>query len=502
MSGPLALSVGLVVVGLVVIAGLRFAQTSLNVPAIALIVLGLFGGYAVLNRNFAELNVPLGSLPLYIGELTLLVALPWALSYRAEVQRLVREPFFVAMLVWQTYCGGRLLAGGVNYGIDALRDSAIWYYGLYAIIGYILWPLVPRKIWLVFFTVAFLGLIAVSASFALVGAVTIPIPGGDPRFPTRVDRADVMAAGLVAGATFFLLVIRNPRWYAARVLLASVCLALLLPLEVRAASIGFLILLGFLAYQRRWRTLAPLTLIPVSAVMVVLVVGLPVSGRYGTSSSGGLIERQLSTLPLLFQGQAASSDPNVDTAAWRVAWWRALLNETLSNTQTTLVGAGFGADLTGPLRAQFGVQTDESGRPVRSPHNILINLFARTGLVGLGLWLVMQWTWFVKVLRAIGHGRRAGMVEEADLLLWLFGYAVLILVSATLGVVLEGPYGAIPYFLVVGMSLRCAAHLSDAVERAPQPALERAPVALVTGRRRRAAGQARAPLPRFNELRR
>jgi hypothetical protein len=276
----------------------------------------------------------------------------------------------------------------------------------------------------------------------------------------------------------------------------------LLPLEVRAASIGFLILLGFLAYQRRWRTLAPLTLIPVSAVMVVLVVGLPVSGRYGTSSSGGLIERQLSTLPLLFQGQAASSDPNVDTAAWRVAWWRALLNETLSNTQTTLVGAGFGADLTGPLRAQFGVQTDESGRPVRSPHNILINLFARTGLVGLGLWLVMQWTWFVKVLRAIGHGRRAGMVEEADLLLWLFGYAVLILVSATLGVVLEGPYGAIPYFLLVGMSLRCAAHLSDAVERAPQPALEQAPVALVTGRRRRAAGQARAPLPRFNELRR
>jgi hypothetical protein len=212
------------------------------------------------------------------------------------------------------------------------------------------------------------------------------------------------------------------------------------------------------------------------------------------SSAGGLIERQLSTIPLLLEGYAVSSDPNVDTAAWRVAWWRALLSETLSRTDTTVIGAGFGTDLTGPLQAQFGVQIDETGRPVRSPHNILVTLFARTGLVGLGLWLVMQWTWFVKVLQAIGRGRRAGLDDGADLLRWLFGYALLIVISATLGVVLEGPYGAIPYFLLLGMSLRSASDLIEAADRVSHNAALRTSSSTVAGSPVSIGRPARGPL--------
>src|SRR5439155_4640824 len=135
-----------------------------------------------------------------------------------------------------------------------------------ALVGYVLWPLVPRGTWMSFFALAFLGLMVVSAIFAAVGPPSIPIPGADPQFPVKADRADVMAVGLVAGATFFLLAIPGTRWYLLRVLLAAACLALLLPLEVRAASMGFAILLCVLAFQRRWRALVPLTLLPAAAV--------------------------------------------------------------------------------------------------------------------------------------------------------------------------------------------------------------------------------------------
>src|SRR5438876_8210951 len=169
VTGPLAPIVGLALGGLTALAGIRLAQARAKVPLVALLVLALFGGYLVLNRNFAELHLPFGSLPVYVGELTLVVTLPWVLSSRTEFQRLTRDPFFVALLAWQAYCAGRLLAGGLDYGIDALRDSAIWYYGLYAIVGYVLWPLVPRGTWVSFFALAFVGFMIVSASFAAVG---------------------------------------------------------------------------------------------------------------------------------------------------------------------------------------------------------------------------------------------------------------------------------------------------------------------------------------------
>ena len=145
------------------------------------------------------------------------------------------------------------------------------------------------------------------------------------------------------------------------------------------------------------------------------------------------------------------------------------------------MGAGFGTDLTAPLESQFGVQTDDRGRPVRSPHNILVTLFARTGVVGLGLWLAFQGTWFARIFHALRHARAVGLDDEADLLLWLAGYVLLVLVSATLGVVLEGPYGAIPYFLLVGMSLRYATDLMAVAESAPQQIARSAPVARLSG---------------------
>jgi O-antigen ligase len=241
--------------------------------------------------------------------------------------------------------------------------------------------------------------------------------------------------------------------------LAILCLGLLLPLEVRAAFVGLVVLLIVLMLQKQWRTVLALTVTPVVAAVIIIALGLPLSGRYTSDGNGSFVDRQLSTIPLLLEGRATSTDPNVDTAAWRVAWWTALLGEVTATTDTTLVGLGFGTDLTAPLQAQFGVQLDETGRPTRSPHDIVLTVFARTGAVGLILWAIVLATWAAAVLRGLRRARAVGMHAEANVLLWLASYVLLILIAASLGVVLEGPYGAIPYFLLMGMSLRCARDL-------------------------------------------
>jgi hypothetical protein len=456
IAGPMADAVEVVLALVVAAVGVGVVLRFGRIDLLGLLVLGLFGGYLILNRNFAELHLPFGSLPIYVGEVVLILALPWAFTREADWRTVINQPFFMALFAWQAYCAGRLLAGGLAYGVDALRDSAIWYYGFFAVVGFTLWPRVPRRTWMAFFGVSFMALIGVSLVYAIKGPPSIPIPWSDPTLPVKVDRADVMSVGLVASATFFLLAIPGRAWFLGRVLLAAVCLGLLLPLEVRAASVGFALLFVILIAQGRWRAVVPLAVLPVAAVAVVLVFGVPLAGRYASDSSGGLVARQLSTLSAVFEGQATSSDPTVDTAAWRVAWWSALIKETSGEPQSIITGLGFGTDLTAPLEAQFGVQVDDTGRPVRSPHNFLITLFARTGIIGLGLWGLAQCLWMGSVFSAVRRARAAGLDEDADLLLWMAGYVLLILVAATLGVVLEGPYGAIPYYLLMGMSLRFA----------------------------------------------
>jgi hypothetical protein len=447
-------------------AALLAVRWQTRAPMAVVAVLVVWAGYTLFTHDFADLHVSVGSLPVYIGELLLLVAVPWALV-RVDVRALNKNVYFVALAAWMVFCAARLLMGGLDYGIDALRDSAIWYYGLFSVVGYVVWGSLRQHAWTRYFTVLFVVLVVVTSAILLAGTLNLP---------WRIPREDILAASLIAAANFFLLALRTARFYVLRLLVSSAALALLVPLEVRSATVGVVILLGVFALQRRWNTMLSLVAIPIVVLGVVALADIQLPGRVGGGSSAAeLVSRQLSVVPLLFQGKVTGSDPNLPhdatygTAVWRYNWWVALVNDTLSKPETTFFGVGFGADITGPL------EVDQSGldRPLRSPHNIAINMFARTGLIGLALWLVVQGSWLYVTLRAIGAGIRAGRASDVDYLLWICTYAVTILVVALLGVVLESPFGAIPYFLLIGMAMRKAHEF----ETVAVPGVARVPIA-------------------------
>jgi len=283
---------------------------------------------------------------------------------------------------------------------------------------------------------------------------------------------------LIGAAMYFLLALRDTRLAWARIAIAGAALALVIPLEVRAASIGVMALLAVFALQRRWMTLLGLVGFPAVGLAVIALAGVQFTGRVGSTatSAADLLNRQLTIFSVVANGQAAeavasntlvSSNSAVDTVAFRLIWWNALWHDVTSSTVTTAFGLGFGADLTAPLDFHPG---DPNSAPTRSPHNFLMTLFARTGVIGLALWLMAILCWLRTALTAYRAARRAGLHRQSDYVMWLVTYPLALIVVALFGVVLEGPYGAIPCYLFLGMSLRAATDLHERALRAVQPA--------------------------------
>src|SRR5205814_1101232 len=80
---------GAAVAAVLIVAICRLTRT----PLVGLACVLVFAGYALFNRSFADLHVSAGPLPIYVGELLLIVGLPWALLTTPDLQRLLRQPW-------------------------------------------------------------------------------------------------------------------------------------------------------------------------------------------------------------------------------------------------------------------------------------------------------------------------------------------------------------------------------------------------------------------------
>jgi O-antigen ligase len=94
----------------------------------------------------------------------------------------------------------------------------------------------------------------------------------------------------------------------------------------------------------------------------------------------------------------------------------------------------------------------ESGL-LRSPHNVHMTILARSGVIGLALWLLLQGAWLAQVLRRRLRARRARHSQWAAMFLALAAYWVAFMVNASFDVFLEGPMGGVWFWVVFGFGL-------------------------------------------------
>ena len=115
-----------------------------------------------------------------------------------------------------------------------------------------------------------------------------------------------------------------------------------------------------------------------------------------------------------------------------------------------MFGLGFGHDLARNFLQEYYAESQDDFT-ARSPHSILVTLFARTGVVGFTAFLIV----IGLMIRRTWRERRT---ESEAFSAWCASWVIL--TSACFGVVLEGPMGAIPFWILVGLA--CGSQVATA----------------------------------------
>jgi O-antigen ligase len=195
----------------------------------------------------------------------------------------------------------------------------------------------------------------------------------------------------------------------------------------------------------------------------------------------------------------------IGTAAARKQAWE-LVRSYIADTGHRWYGVGFGPDYLATSGARMPLGNSAL---LRQPHNFFIGTYARLGLVGLAM--------LVAVVLAAGFAtfRLRRLIGTDDLLLLAALVPSASLVSAAVGVELESPFGAVPFYWCVGILLaygrgarrnRLAAGAGDRSTTAAPSATDTRPVASAapgpggspSGRR---PGASRPPAPGYAAVR-
>jgi O-antigen ligase len=217
-------------------------------------------------------------------------------------------------------------------------------------------------------------------------------------------------------------------------------------LSSRAGLLGFLMaLLVILALSpARARIRAPrsarvATAAVIAAIPVALVLG-------ATTESAQRLAAGI--------GQAgvgySSSNPNDvggarGTSRARIESWLAVWDYMQETPGRLIAGVGFGPDYLHDSGAEQKLLGSDLAQDVRAPHNYLVNSGARLGIFGLFIVIGL----LITGLRlALTLARTDPDLTNMDVLAVLC--VTVLPVGALFGVILESPFGAIPFFWALG----------------------------------------------------
>ncbi|WP_123654441.1 O-antigen ligase family protein [Curtobacterium sp. ZW137] len=224
-------------------------------------------------------------------------------------------------------------------------------------------------------------------------------------------------------------------------LLLAFCAAVVAGLPSRAGFISLFLSLSVVA-------ILTFSVIPrisnKRALFVTAVPGVALAGLWTlVSTTPGL--RLIATINPSLATNAAQINA-LGTRNAREQAWALVIDWTNQSATRSIFGGGFGNDfLTQSGAVQIIEGTDYTG--VRSPHDYFIGVFARLGWVGVVLIALI-------VLRLIGVIVRSRRLIAREPILALAALIIVtILPVASFGVVLEAPFGAIPFFWAAGVLL-------------------------------------------------
>jgi hypothetical protein len=272
----------------------------------------------------------------------------------------------------------------------------------------------------------------VVATLAPEFVASLPRVGNTRIFEIRTD-FDVAVLGVLAGMS--ILRIRRGRiWLHAPVAVAALATGLAQVNRAGLISCCACVLVAvMLRAGRNGRLSLRRVLLGATAVLAVIVV-------FPISPAG---QRLLAT-----NGHGTASAELVENAQGtkraRLIAWERVVTYTLDDPVRSAIGVGFGPDF---LQLSNGDLPIGRGMGVRSPHNYLITVFARLGFGGLTVVFALLASLLTIATRTVRRGPPDELTSLCVLLM------ISLLIAAMLGVILESPFGAAPFFWAAGILL-------------------------------------------------
>jgi hypothetical protein len=414
------------------------------------LLLGYLGLITIFGKGPTYLIYP----PFFLGEIVLAAGLFWIIDRRGLLRFLLpdQSPLTVLILLF-CVIGLAWTAFGVReYGLDAVRDGAIWYYALFYFIGMELAreDALAVRSWRV---LSFCWILALAwTTTDLLGPMVFGAKISDlsPVLPWRGER-------LLSNSTYESIqhmalasvIVLNPglrrhrfrRW-----------LPLLAPLSIVALISAFSILPG------RGVKLGLLLALGLAALLAIAPRGRnPMSKRIGQGLIGLAL---LGGTALLLMPDAALRTLRLDrsnlaardsTASFRLIWWQRLADEV--HRRNPWFGLGFGQSLN--VYNPFLRGNERTTWPARSPHNFNVTVFSRMGYVGLAVWTGILVIGIGGLFRRLWNGGWRGRRYETErrdqLVFWLI-LLVATWGNASFGVLMEGPVLGIWFWFALGFA--------------------------------------------------
>jgi O-Antigen ligase len=409
----------------------------------------ILAGYAVAGRGFAYT----GQKPVFIGDVVLVVG-ALAVFTRARGVRL--HPVHGLIMLFMLLGAFRTLPYVTSYGVDTIRDAALWGYCTFALalsafvrVEHIRWAIdryrrfVP---WLVAWIpiAAVISILHLSPAWPNSGIPMIDFKGGDMGVHLTIAAAFVLLGlygyegrrrGLRSETVLWL------TWFAAVAPVFAMSRSSML-------SVGFGIFAA-IVLRRSVRVLPFAVTAGTLALMLVLFnVSVPVGGGQNLSTTN-LVQNVVSIVSnKQDQGGHGGSHQNLNgSKQFRLRWWTKVVDYTLHGPYFWK-GKGFGLNLAD----SDGFQLD-SKHTLRAPHNSHITVLARMGVPGLFLWSLLQLAFAGTMLTWSLRARRVGARLWSLFDAWLLVAWFAIMIDTSFDPYLEGPQGAIWLWSIVGVGL-------------------------------------------------
>jgi O-antigen ligase/polysaccharide polymerase Wzy-like membrane protein len=402
----------------------------------------LVGGLLILNYGFNNISLPIGSSRIPFPEAVLPILL---LAVGGRRWRTLRKdwigPLIVANLLMAAF---RLLIDVPRYHELAIRDSLYLIDALFILVGAAVVERLGAARSLQILKLILILALGYYSLLPLKQTLIAWSPLVGVQRPVPLLGAFSNLAVIAAAPLAFLFGARRTT----AIFVTVWTLGLLAIHQQRGIYLAFplaLAVIGTVLSRTKQRKLRRrLWIVPIAGLIgaVILTLAPSIPGRVGPTNLS-FLESHLATV----SGEAGPASGSVHL---RLLWWGQVWNRTLDAPGGAVIGTGYGPGLI-----DFA---NNDGVDVRKPHNDFLEMFARTGFLGLGLWLALMSALVRSLVIALRRAIRVKDSSSTHIVLFALAFVTMSLAVAMTQPLLGFAYGSATLYFVAGMALGLRHH--------------------------------------------